>query len=182
MTTPDNNMQKIDMTKSVEKLMRQAMTLARRAARKGEVPVGALVVEGALNVSKPKILARAHNLTESRNDPAGHAEMIAIRRAAAKKKSWRLTDCTLIVTLEPCAMCAGVSVWGRVNKIIYGAEDPKAGACGSVLQVACHPGLNHRIELQGGVLSEECGQLLKDFFRAHRKRQKEAKQENRRTV
>ncbi len=149
--------------------MQRALRLARKAALAGEVPVGALLVQGPLEAARPKVIAQAHNLTETRPDPTAHAERLVLERAAKKLGRWRLNDCTLIVTLEPCAMCAGASVWGRVGRILYGAADPKAGACGSVLQVAEHPQLNHRIPVQGGVLADECAALLKSFFQAKRK-------------
>ena len=152
-----------------EKLMRRALKLAQRAAASGEVPVGALVVQGPLDGPRPKILAQAGNRTHTDQDPAGHAEMIALRRAAKKLGSWRLNDCTLIVTLEPCAMCAGAAVWSRIGKVIWGADDPKAGAAGSALTVLGNKKLNHRPPLQRGVLADECGRLLKDFFKARRK-------------
>jgi tRNA(adenine34) deaminase len=155
-----------------ERLMRRALRLASKAAAAGEVPVGALLVQGPLDVPRPKVLASAHNLTESRPDPTAHAERLVLERAAKKLGRWRLNDCTLIVTLEPCAMCAGAAVWGRVGRIIYGAADPKAGACGSVLQVADHRQLNHRIPVQGGVLEEECAALLRSFFKAKRQKGK----------
>ncbi|HTB33815.1 MAG TPA: tRNA adenosine(34) deaminase TadA [bacterium] len=149
-------------------LMARALRLAEKAAALGEVPVGALVVQGPLDAARPKVLARAHNRTEGRPDPTAHAERLVIERAARKLGRWRLNDCTLIVTLEPCAMCAGAAVWARMGRIIYGAPDPKAGACGSVLQVADHPRLNHRIPVTGGVLQDDCGRLLKRFFQAKR--------------
>jgi tRNA(adenine34) deaminase len=151
-------------------LMARALRLAERAAALGEVPVGALLVQGPLDVARPKVLAQAHNRTESRPDPTAHAERLVLERAARKLGRWRLNDCTLIVTLEPCAMCAGAAVWGRLGRIVYGAPDPKAGACGSVLQVADHPSLNHRIPVTGGVLQEECGRLLRQFFQAKRRK------------
>jgi len=151
-----------------EKLMRQALALAERSAAGGEVPVGALLVQGALNVPRPKVLARAHNLTESRFDPTAHAERLVIERAAKRLKRWRLNDCTLVVTLEPCAMCAGAAVWARMGRILYGAADPKAGACGSVLNVAENTRLNHRISVQGGVLADQSSALLKAFFKERR--------------
>jgi len=152
-----------------EKLMRRALGLARRAAALGEVPVGALLVQGPLDAPRPRVLAQAHNRTESRPDPTAHAERLVLERAAKKLGRWRLNDCTLVVTLEPCAMCAGASVWARVGRIVYGAPDPKAGACGSVLQVAHHAQLNHRIPVLGGVLAPESAALLKSFFQAKRK-------------
>jgi tRNA(adenine34) deaminase len=155
-----------------ERLMARALRLAAKAAAAGEVPVGALLVQGPLDLPRPKVLAAAHNLTESRPDPTAHAERLVLERAAKKLGRWRLNDCTLVVTLEPCAMCAGAAVWGRVGRIIYGAPDPKAGACGSVLQVAHHDRLNHRIPVQGGVLEEECAALLRSFFKAKRQKGK----------
>jgi tRNA(adenine34) deaminase len=150
--------------------MRQALALARRAAERGEVPVGALILQGPIESPAATVLARAHNLTEKRPDPTAHAERLVLERAARRLGRWRLNDCTLVVTLEPCAMCAGAAVWGRLGRIIYGAADPKAGACGSVLQVAAHPSLNHRIPITGGVLEAECSQLLKAFFKAKRRK------------
>jgi tRNA(adenine34) deaminase len=150
------------------RLMRRALRLAAKAAALGEVPVGALLIQGPLDIPRPCVLAQAHNVTEGRFDPTGHAEMQVLQRAAKRLKRWRLSDCTLLVTLEPCAMCAGAAVWARVGRIVYGAADPKAGACGSVLQVAGHPKLNHRPQIQGGVLEGECGQLLREFFKARR--------------
>jgi tRNA(adenine34) deaminase len=150
------------------KLMRLALKLAAAAAKKDEVPVGALIVQGALDAKRPRIIARAHNLTESKQDPCGHAELLAIRKAAKKLKRWRLNDCTLIVTLEPCAMCAGAAVWSRLSRVVYGAKDPKAGACGTVLQVASHHALNHRVSLAGGILQHDCGAILQDFFKKKR--------------
>jgi tRNA(adenine34) deaminase len=151
-------------------LMARALRLAERAAALGEVPVGALLVQGPLDAARPKVLAQAHNRTESRPDPTAHAERLVLERAARKLGRWRLNDCTLIVTLEPCAMCAGAAVWGRLGRIVYGAPDPKAGACGSVLQVADHPRLNHRIPITGGVLQDDCGRLLRQFFQAKRRK------------
>ncbi len=147
--------------------MRQALGLARRAAGRGEVPVGALILWRD-TAGDLKVLARAHNVTEGRFDPTGHAEIQVIRRAAGRLGRWRLNDCALVVTLEPCAMCAGAAVWARMGKILYGAADPKAGACGSVLDVARHPRLNHHVEIQGGILQRECGEVLKEFFRKRR--------------
>jgi tRNA(adenine34) deaminase len=149
-----------------EKWMRQALGLARKAADLGEVPVGALVVQ----TSTGRVLSRRHNTTESRFDPTGHAEIAALRAAAKKLGRWRLNDCALVVTLEPCAMCAGAAVWARIGAIVYGAADPKAGACGSVLQVAVNPRLNHRVTLSGGVLEKDCGEVLREFFRVRRKK------------
>jgi tRNA(adenine34) deaminase len=151
-------------------LMARALRLAEKAAALGEVPVGALLVQGSLDLARPTVLALAHNRTEGRPDPTAHAERLVLERAARKLGRWRLNDCTLIVTLEPCAMCAGAAVWARLGRIVYGASDPKAGACGSVLQVAQHPQLNHRIPVTGGVLQEDCGRLLRQFFQAKRRK------------
>jgi tRNA(adenine34) deaminase len=152
------------------RLMRQALNWARKGALAGEVPVGALLVQGPLDAGRPKILAKAHNLTEKRPDPTAHAERLVLERAARRLGRWRLNDCTLVVTLEPCAMCAGAAVWGRLGRIVFGASDPKSGACGGLLQVAQHPRLNHRIQVSGGVLETECSALLKAFFRAKRRK------------
>ena len=154
----------------MEGLMQRALRLAQRGAARGEVPVAALLVQGPLDAARPRILAQAHNRTEARPDPTAHAERLVLERGARKLGRWRLNDCTLVVTLEPCAMCAGAAVWARLGGIVYGAADPKAGACGSVLQVAQHPRLNHRIPVLGGVLAEDCGRQLKDFFIAKRRK------------
>jgi len=149
-----------------------ALGLARKAAQLDEVPVGALIVQGPLDAAKPLIVARAHNRTERDHDPCAHAELLAIRKAAKKLERWRLNDCTLIVTLEPCAMCAGAAVWARMGRLIYAAPDPKAGACGSVLDVAQNARLNHRIRVESGLRSAESGELLRAFFRAKRRKDK----------
>jgi tRNA(adenine34) deaminase len=151
-----------------EKWMRQALKLACKAESLGEVPVGAVILRQNPVTKKPQVMATAHNLTHTRQDPGGHAELLALRKAAKKKGSWRLDDCTLVVTLEPCAMCAGAAVLGRIGRIVYGATDPKAGACGSVLQVAQNPALNHRPAVEHGLLAGECGAILKNFFKKRR--------------
>jgi len=143
--------------------MREALREARRAAAEGEVPVGAVLVHGG------DVIARDHNRRERLHDPTAHAEMLVITSAAAELASWRLLDCTLYVTLEPCAMCAGAIVLGRVPRVVYGAPDPKAGAAGSVLDLVRHPRLNHRAEVTGGVLADECGALLVEFFASRRR-------------
>lgn len=141
-----------------ESFMREAIAEAKRAAEEGEVPIGCVVVcDGA-------IIARAHNRRETWQDPTAHAEIIALREAARKLGRWRLTGTTLYVTVEPCAMCAGAIVLARIDRLVYSCADPKAGACGSVFDIVREPQLNHRIEVIGGVLAEECGQVLKDFF------------------
>jgi tRNA(adenine34) deaminase len=145
-----------------ERWMRLAIEQAREAERKGEVPVGAVVVRA------DEVVATGHNLTHTGNDPSAHAEMVAIRRAAEATGHWRLLDCTLYVTLEPCTMCAGAIVLSRIPRLVFGAWDPKAGMCGSLENLVQEPRLNHRVELIGGVLAEECGDLLREFFRARR--------------
>ena len=143
--------------------MRAALDEARSAAASGDVPVGAIVVQGEV------ILSRAANRTVRDQDPTAHAELLAIRAASAALGSWRLEGCTLYVTLEPCAMCAGAIVLARVSRVVIGAWDAKAGMAGSVGDLLRHPRLNHRPEVAGGVLEDECGALLRDFFAARRR-------------
>lgn len=142
--------------------MREALREAVSAGRAGDVPVGALVVRDE------SVLGRGHNRREQDGDATAHAEIVALRAACAREGCWRLDGATLYVTLEPCAMCAGALVLARVERLVFGARDPKAGAAGSVLNVAAHPRLNHRLAITEGVLAEECGQLLKEFFAARR--------------
>ncbi len=144
--------------------MRRALREATRAAQEQEVPVGAVVVRDG------QVLARAHNRPIGLRDPTAHAEILALRRAARKLGNYRLTGCDLYVTIEPCAMCAGAIVQARVRRVVFGARDPKAGASGSALKVLNHPKLNHQVEVVAGVLAEECARLLREFFRARRKR------------
>ncbi|MFF9170693.1 tRNA adenosine(34) deaminase TadA [Streptomyces sp. NPDC014776] len=141
--------------------MRLALAQAERAARGGDVPVGALV----LAPDGTSVLATGHNEREVTGDPTGHAEILAIRRAAERLGEWRLTGCTLVVTLEPCTMCAGAIVQSRVDRVVYGARDDKAGAVGSLWDVIRDRRLNHRPEVIEGVLAAECAQQLTDFFR-----------------
>lgn len=142
--------------------MQAALEEARRAEADGEVPVGAVVVH------EGRIIARGRNRTETLPDPTAHAEVLALREAAARLGSWRLPGCSLYVTLEPCAMCAGALVLSRIDQLVYGADDPKAGMCGSLGNVVQDPRLNHRVEVERGVLAEECGDLLRAFFRRRR--------------
>ncbi len=142
--------------------MREALREAERAGRRGEVPVGAVVVGAG------RVLGRAGNAIEAAQDPTAHAEMLALRQAAAALGTRRLLATTLYVTLEPCAMCAGAAVLARVPRLVFGAADPKAGACGSLRNVAEDPRLNHRCQVRGGVLEQECAELLKGFFMALR--------------
>ena len=153
-----NKLYAADMIHMDEKFMALALEEARRAMEDGEVPIGAVVVNNG------KIIARAHNLREGLQDPAAHAEMLALRQAARKLGRWRLTGTTLYVTLEPCAMCAGALVLARIDRLVYGCEDQKAGACGSVFDIVREPRLNHRIEVVRGVRQEECQSVLKEFF------------------
>jgi tRNA(adenine34) deaminase len=145
-----------------ERFMRQAMAEAERALGHEDVPIGAVVVHGG------EVVGAGHNERELRQDPTAHAEIIALRAAAHALGSWRVLDSTLYVTLEPCAMCAGAIVLARVPRVVFGCTDPKAGAAGSVLDVLAEPRLNHRPEVTGGVLAQECATLLTDFFAARR--------------
>src|SRR4051794_31912832 len=143
-------------------LMRQALWLAREALALGEVPVGAVIVRDG------RILAQAFNLRETLSDPTAHAERLALSLAGRALGTWRLSGCTLYVTLEPCPMCAGAIVQGRVARVVYGAADPKAGACDSLYRLATDPRFNHRAEVVSGLLAEECGAVLTQFFRQRR--------------
>ena len=143
--------------------MRVALAEARAALDHGDVPIGACVVSAA-----GEIVGRGHNERELRADPTAHAEVLALREAALVVGSWRLSDCSLVVTLEPCTMCAGASVLARVARVVYGAVDPKAGAVGSLWDVVRDPRLNHRPEVVAGVLGDECGEMLRAFFGPHR--------------
>lgn len=147
-----------------EAWMRVALEAARECAEHGDVPIGAVVVRDG------ELLARAGNERELRGDPTAHAETLALRKAAARLGGWRLPGCTLYVTLEPCAMCAGAIVLARIPIVVFGAADPKAGAAGSVLDVLAEPALNHNPEVVGNVLAEECAAVLRDFFAARRNR------------
>jgi tRNA(adenine34) deaminase len=145
-----------------EYFMRLALREAERAREHGDVPIGAVVARAG------EVIATGRNERELRQDPTAHAEILALREAAAADGSWRVLDATLYVTLEPCAMCAGAIVLARVPRVLYGARDPKAGAAGSVLDVLGEPSLNHRPEVEGGLLREECGALLSEFFASRR--------------
>ena len=142
--------------------MERALELARTAQAAGEVPVGAVLVQN------DTIIAEGWNRPIGAQDPTAHAEIIALRAAGAALQTYRLTDTTLYVTLEPCPMCAGAMVHARVRRLVFGATDPRAGAAGSVFNVVQHPALNHRLECTGGVLAEESGTLLRNFFLARR--------------
>ena len=139
--------------------MREALKEAEIAFSLGEVPVGCVIVRD------DEIIARGHNMTETLKDPTVHAEMNALREAAEKLGGWRLPGCSVYVTFEPCAMCAGAMVWARIEELYIGTDDPKAGACGSVLNVAANDDLNHQIRVERGILREECSGIMKRFFR-----------------
>lgn len=143
--------------------MRAALREARESLLRDEVPVGCVVVHDGM------IVGRGHNQVEALQDATAHAEILAIGAASNALGSWRLSDCALYVTLEPCAMCAGALVLARLGRLVYGATDPKAGACGSVLDVLGERRLNHRVQVTHGVLSGDCGELLREFFRKKRK-------------
>lgn len=148
---------------SDEQFMHEALVLARRAAEAGEVPVGAVLVrDGA-------VVGRGYNQPVSGKDPTAHAEVVALRDAAERIGNYRLGECEMFVTLEPCAMCAGAIMHARVGRVVYGAADPKSGACGSVVDLFAESRLNHHATIIGGVMAEEAAALLQDFFAARRK-------------
>jgi len=147
-----------------QKFMLEALKEANKAALLNEVPVGAVIVKNN------KIVARGHNLREKTNDPTAHAEIIAIRKACKKLKSWRLEGCTIYVTVEPCAMCAGTLLWTRIDRIVFGANDPKGGAVGSSFELFRVKGINHHPEITRGVLDVRCALLMKEFFKAKREK------------
>lgn len=146
-----------------EDFMQEALQEAEAAAAEGEVPIGCVIVmDGA-------VVARSHNQRERAHDATAHAEILAIRQAGQSVGGWRLSGCTLYVTVEPCPMCAGALVQSRVDHLVYGAADPKGWADRNLLEIVQNPGLNHRLEVTAGVLADECGQVMKAFFRARRK-------------
>jgi tRNA(adenine34) deaminase len=149
-------------TETDTEYMQIALDLAHQAALNGEVPVGAIIVKDSV------IIGRGSNEPIGRHDPTAHAEIIAMRIAAAHLGNYRLVDCTLYVTLEPCAMCSGAMQHARIAKLVYGASDPKTGACGSVINLMTEPKLNHHCEVVGGILAEECGAVLTAFFKQRR--------------
>ena len=145
-----------------EIFMKEALKEAAKARKKDEVPIGAVIVHNN------KIIAKGHNLRETKHDALGHAEIIAIRKANKKLKSWRLVDCTIYVTVEPCSMCAGAILQSRIDRIVYGTEDIKGGALGSSYNLFEQKNINHIPEIVSGVLKEECSQIIKDFFKKKR--------------
>ena len=151
------------MTDEDAAFMRAALKQAQLAASSGEAPIGAVLIAGG------DVLARGHNRTITDNDPSGHAEIIVLREAGQACGNHRLTDATLSVTLDPCAMCVGTIVQARVARVVFGAYDPKAGALGSAIDLSDSPAFNHRFEIQGGMLADECSALLREFFEQRRK-------------
>ncbi|HUT52511.1 MAG TPA: tRNA adenosine(34) deaminase TadA [bacterium] len=145
-----------------EKYMAEALAEARAAAEAGEVPVGCVIV------SRGRVIGRGHNLREATNDPTAHAEIVALREAAKAVGCWRVTPAACYVTCEPCPMCAGALVNARVDRLVYGCADPKAGACGTLFDIPRDPRLNHRMEVAAGVMEPECARLLQEFFRGRR--------------
>lgn len=150
--------------------MQEALEEAKKAADMGEVPVGAVIVKDG------QIIARGHNETETRKDPTAHAEILAIRRAAAALGGWRLIGCSMFVTAEPCSMCAGAIVWSRIERLYIGTMDPKAGACGSIFNIPQESKLNHFVEIETGLMQEECSCLMKGFFKRLRKNNRSEEQ------
>lgn len=146
-----------------EKFMKEALKEAKKAYKKLEVPVGAVIVKNG------EIIARGHNLKETKCDTTKHAEIIAIQRASKKLNAWRLEDCEMYVTLEPCTMCAGAIINSRIKKVYIGTEDPKTGACGSILNLFTNYKFNHKVEYEKGIMQKECEKILKDFFKDLRK-------------
>ena len=145
-----------------ERFMQAAIREALAAEENGDVPIGCVIVH------KGSIIAKAHNQREQLTDPTAHAEMVAITQAAEYLQSWRLHGCTIYVTLEPCSMCAGAMVLGRIDRLVYGCRDPKTGACGSLYNIVQDERLNHRLEVTAGVLEQDCSEMLSDFFARRR--------------
>ena len=158
--------------KEDERFMRAAIVAAKIAEENGDVPIGAVIVY------KNQIIAKAYNQREQLQDPTAHAEIIALTQAAAARQNWHLNGCTMYVTLEPCPMCAGALVLARMDRLVYGCDDPKSGACGSLYNIVQDERLNHRIEVTSGVLADECGQQLQNFFQQQRDENTELKTQN----
>lgn len=153
----------MDTAAGHESFMKKALLQAQRAAARDEAPIGAVVVRDGT------IIARAYNRRECDKDPVGHAEILALRKAARKLGGWRLIDCDIYVTLEPCAMCTGAMVNARIRALYFGAYDPKAGACGSIMDVLGNTALNHKVRVMGGILEKPCGAILTRYFKQKRK-------------
>ena len=154
------------MDKQDNKYMKEALKEAQKSYNKEEIPVGAVIVKDG------KIIGRGHNLKETKNDTTNHAEIISIKKASKKLKSWRLTGCTMYVTLEPCTMCAGALIQARLDKVVIGTMDEKTGACGSVLNVVEDYKFNHRVEIEKGVMEKECKSIIQEFFKKLRGKKK----------
>lgn len=163
---PENEPSEFEIIDWDRMFMRQALVLAEQAYEEDEVPVGAIITRGQ------RVVGAGWNQREALQDPTAHAEMIAITQAAASISSWRLEECTLYVTLEPCPMCAGAILQSRVHRVVYGATDPKAGAVDSLFRLLDDPRLNHRAEVTGGVLGDQCGLILSSFFQEKRRQGK----------
>ncbi|MEF7566360.1 tRNA adenosine(34) deaminase TadA [Bacillus infantis] len=159
----------MNITYNDDDYMKEAIEEAKKAGELGEVPIGAVVVLDG------KIISRAHNLRESNQNAVAHAELLAIEQACGMLGTWRLEDAVLYVTLEPCAMCSGAIILSRIKRVVYGASDPKGGCAGTFMNLLQDERFNHQSEISAGVLEEECGSLLTDFFRALRERKKEEK-------
>lgn len=157
----------VSIIRYMKNFMIEALAEAEKASALGEVPVGAVVVKDG------KIVGRGHNMTETAKDPTAHAEIIAIREAAKNIGGWRLIGCSMYVTCEPCAMCAGAMVWARIEKLFIGTPDPKGGACGSVFNIPKEEKLNHQIEIESGIMQEECSAVMKEFFKKLRTKKSE---------
>ncbi len=153
----------MEQNEADQEFMGEALAEADKAARIGEVPIGAVIVY------EEKIIARAHNLKETTGDPTAHAEILALRTAAQLRQGWRLSGATLYTTLEPCPMCAGAMVMARIGRLVYGAKDPKAGSAGTLMNIVQDERFNHKVEITSGVLATECGNILKEFFRERRR-------------
>lgn len=160
-----------DLEHNHEYWMRHALTLAKRAWDEGEVPVGAVLVHNN------RVIGEGWNCPIGRHDPTAHAEIMALRQGGMVLQNYRLLETTLYVTLEPCVMCSGAMVHGRITTLVFGARDEKTGAAGSLMDVLGHPGMNHQVNVIGGVLAEECSGLLSDFFRMRRQQKKQQKAE-----
>jgi len=156
----------MNIKENSEKFMKEALKEAKKAYKKLEVPVGAVIVKDG------KIIARAYNQKECKNDTTNHAEILAIKKASKKLNSWRLIDCDMFVTLEPCSMCAGALIQSRIRKVYIGAPDLKTGACGSVLNLLEDYTFNHKVEVENGILKNECESILKSFFKELRQSKK----------
>lgn len=156
----------MNIKENSEKFMKEALKEAKKAYNKLEVPVGAVIVKDG------KIIARAYNQKECKNDTTNHAEILAIKKASKKLNSWRLIDCDMFVTLEPCSMCAGALIQSRIRKVYIGAPDLKTGACGSVLNLLEDYTFNHKVEVENGILKNECESILKNFFKELRQNKK----------